>query len=800
MRNFAKYFKGSSLLNLLGMTVAFAALYILLVQVHYDLGYNRQIKDVERVYIMATPSWFSDGQYQVTLNRPLQKAILEQAGMVESWGVAYIGGDGKNYIRVGNGEEAREYQIGFSQLTRGALDVFGFNPVVGTFNGMEKDETVAISESAAKLMGVGVGDAIYVGPKSKEPMTIVAVYEDMPMNSDLNNIHALFCYQLETSGMEDFSEWSYNHFVKLNTPDSKEAFEAHAKKVVEEFWRARMESAPESVKGSVSQSEIDDQINRSMVTLLPFGEMYYNTQIYAPAGRSGNKTTTITLLVVAILIVAVTLINFVNFFFAQVPMRIKGVNTRKILGSSRGELVGKMMVESGVLVLISLCAAVAVVVLFKSSTYANLISCTLEFGQNIPVICMTIGAALLITLASSIYPALYATSFAPAMALKGCLGTSQKGKAFRYALVCFQFAISIAFVTSAMFVKRQHSFMMNYDMGFNKEYLLTASIGVADSERDAFSDELLKSPHIKDVAWAAGPLVNSSRMGWGRTFKGQQINIDSYPVSWNFLRFMGIDVVEGRDFTQADEQSEHGVFIFNKIAKEKYGFTLEDKLNGHSAATEIAGFCEDFQFRPLQYELNPFAFYIFGKNPWWDLTHLYVRTVPGAPFKEVESAIKDVILKFNPGANVSEYRVRFFDEELGRQYRKEQQLTTMVTLFTVLAIIISLMGVFGLVMFETQYRRKEIGVRRVHGSSVVDILRMFNMKFAKMLLVAFVIAAPVTLRIIDYWYSTFAHSATISVWVFMVAFLLVAAIVFLVVTVGSFRAATENPVNSLKSE
>lgn len=799
MRNFAKYFKGSSLLNLLGMTVAFAALYILLVQVYYDLGYNKQIKDVERVYIMATPSWFSDGQYQVNLNRPLQKAILEQAGMVESWGVAYIGGDGKNYTQVGEGDDARKYQIGTSQLTRGALDVFGFNPVVGSFDGMEKEETVAISESAAKLMGVGIGDAICIG-SNKSPKTVVAVYEDMPMNSDLNNIHIFFCNQLEESGIENFSEWSYNHFVKLNSPDSKEAFEVHAKNVVEEFWRARMESAPESVRSSVTQSEIDDQINRCMVTLLPLEDMYYNKQIYSPAGRSGNKTTTITLLIVAILIVAVTLINFVNFFFAQVPMRIKGVNTRKILGSSRGELVGKMMVESGVLVFISLCAAVAVVVLFKGSTYARLISCTLEFGQNIPVICMTIGSALLITLASSIYPALYATSFAPAMALKGCLGTSQKGKAFRYALVCFQFAISIAFVTSAMFVKRQHTFMMNYDMGFNKEYLLTASIGVSDSDRDAFSDELLKSPLIKDVAWAAGPLVNSSRMGWGRTFKGEQINLDSYPVSWNFLRFMGIDVVEGRDFTQADEQSEHGVFIFNKIAKEKYGLTLEDKLNGHSAATEIAGFCEDFQFRPLQYELNPFAFYIFGKNPWWELTHLYVRTVSGAPFKEVEAAIKDVILKFNPGANVSEYRVRFFDEELGQQYRKEQQLTTMVTLFTVLAIIISLMGVFGLVMFETQYRRKEIGVRRVHGSSVVDILRMFNMKFAKMLLVAFVIAAPVTLRIIDYYYSTFAHSATISIWVFLVAFLLVAAIVFVVVTVGSFRAATENPVNSLKSE
>ena len=207
MKKLTKYFKGSSLLNLLGMTVAFAALYILLVQVHYDLGYNKQIKDAERIYIMATPSWFEEGQYQVDLNRPLQKAILEQAGMVESYGVAYIGGDGKNYTQVGEGEDARKFKIGTSQLTRGALDVFGFKPVVGNFDGMDKEETVAISEKAAKVMGVGVGDAIRLG-SNKTPKTIVAVYEDMPMNSDLNNIQILFCNYLETDSMEDFSQWS----------------------------------------------------------------------------------------------------------------------------------------------------------------------------------------------------------------------------------------------------------------------------------------------------------------------------------------------------------------------------------------------------------------------------------------------------------------------------------------------------------------------------------------------------------------------------------------------------------------
>ncbi len=794
-----KLFKGSGILNLLGMIVAFAALYILLVQVYYDLGYNRQIKDKERIYIMATPSWFAKGQYQVNLNRPLQKAILESAGMVESYGVAYIGGDGKNYTRVGKGEDAREYQIGTSQLTRGALDVFGFTPVVGTFDGMDKQETVAISEKAAKLMGVGVGDAIYVG-KGKEPMTIVAVYEDMPMNSDLNNIQILFCNYLETESMEDFSQWSYHHFVKLNSPDSKEAFEAHAKKVVEEFWKARIESAPEVAKAELTQSIINEQISRCIVTLLPFEDMYYSKQIYSPAGRSGNKTTTLTLLIVSILIVAITLINFVNFFFAQVPMRIKGINTRKILGSSRGTLVGRLMLESGVLVAISLCGAVAVVLLFKSSTYANLISCTLAFGENLPVVGITILAALLMTVASSVYPALYITSFPPALALKGTMGTSKKGQIFRYTLIVFQFAVSIGFVISAILVKQQHTFMMNYDMGFNKEYLLTASLGVSTADRDAFSDELLKSPLIKDVAWAAGPLVNTSRMGWGRSLRGEQINLDSYPVSWNFLRFMGIDVVEGRDFTPADEQSEYGVFIFNQVAKNKYGLTLEDKISGHNGETEIAGFCKDFQFRPLQYEQNPFAFYIFGKHPWWDLNHLYIRTQEGAQFSQVDAAVKDVILKFNPGANVSGTILKFFDEELGKQYTKEKQLSILVTLFTLLAIVISLMGVLGLSIFETQYRRKEIGVRRVHGSSVVEILKMFNIKFLKLLLAGFVVAAPISLRVMDYYYSTFAYSAPITIWVFLLALLIVAVIVCTVVTIASLKAATENPVSSLRSE
>lgn len=792
-------FKGSGVLNLLGMTVAFASLYILVVQVYHDLTYNKQINDSQRVFIMAVPSWFTEGNYKMGMNRPLSRMIANQSSVVESYGVARINLDNKNSVFVGEQENHKEYMVGISELTRGALDVFGFTPVAGSFDGMEKEETVAISEKSADLMGVGIGDAVIL-PGSNTPRTVVAVYEDMPLNSDLGNVEVVFCNHLEKSGVDNWSEWGYNNYVKLASKEDKEAFEEDARKIVQKQIREELaRNAPSSY--TITEEDINEYINRSTVALIPLEDLYFAENLDNRSGRGGNRTTTLTLLAVAILIVVITLINFVNFFFAQVPMRIKGVNTRKILGSSRGALVVGIMMESGMLVAVSLGAAVAVVTLFKSSTYANLISCSLAFPDNLPAISIAVGVALVMTLASSIYPALYITSFPPALAVKGSLGMNAKGKNFRYALIALQFVISISFVICAISIKRQHSFMMNYDMGFNKEYLLTADVPVeSNSARETITTELLKSPHISDVAWAAGPLVNTTRMSWGRAFKDGQIGFDSYPVSWNFLRFMGIKVVEGRDFTESDEVSENGVFIFNQIAKNKFGLTLDDRITGHRDVTEIAGFCEDFQFRPLQYELTPFALYVFGKEPWWQTTHLYLRCAAGSSVSDVTAAVRETILGYSPNYPAEKLEVHFFDRELGYMYQKEKNLTVMVTMFTVIAIIISLMGVLGLVIFETQYRRKEIGVRRVHGSTIIDILKMFNMKFVKLLLGCFIVAAPVSWLIVDYYYSTYAYSAPISVWVFTGAFLLVAAIVSATVTVGSLRAATENPVNSLRSE
>ena len=265
---------------------------------------------------------------------------------------------------------------------------------------------------------------------------------------------------------------------------------------------------------------------------------------------------------------------------------------------------------------------------------------------------------------------------------------------------------------------------------------------------------------------------------------------------------MGVEVVEGRDFLPSDEKGD-GAIILNEYAKRKYNLSLEDKIAWNGKATPTTGFCRDFHFEPLHYESEAFAFYICDseiQNRYFVTPHLTVRTIENADIKSVFDAIRTTTDKILPDYGGNKVKINFFDEELGENYEKEQQLATTISLFTLLAIIISLMGVLGLVIFETQYRRKEIGIRRVNGATVREILLMFNRKFVVIVAICFIIAAPISYFITDYYYSTFAYRAPIHWWVFVVALLAVLFVTTLVVTLATFRTASANPVEALRTE
>ena len=314
-------------------------------------------------------------------------------------------------------------------------------------------------------------------------------------------------------------------------------------------------------------------------------------------------------------------------------------------------------------------------------------------------------------------------------------------------------------------------------------------------------EESLKSnPQIIDVTWAAGNLLATERMGWGRDWKGDVINFQCYPVAYDFPEFMEIDITEGRTFRESDHNSENGVFIFNETARRQYGMTLEDKVSGHKDDAEIAGFCEDFSFTTLKEEVAPFALYIFGNDPWWQLSTAFIRVAAGADYKEVMSHIGTVLSKWEGRVSTDEWNIMFFDENINWTYRKEESLSQLISLFTLIAIIISLMGVFGLVMFETQYRRREIALRRVNGATVQEILAMFCSRFVKIVLVCFAVAAPISWVIVDRYLATFAHRCPMHWWVFALALVAVLAVTIGVVVIRSWKAATADPADALKTE
>ena len=740
---------------------------------------------------------FSNNAYSIWVNRPMSEAIIDAVPSVEAGGCATIRDGGEVSVRLG--EEQSSVELRVTSFSKPAIDVFGFELVAGNLDNWISYTDAVMSESAAKRLGLQVGDHFQYGYWNWNDATVAAIYKDMPVNSDLSSFD--FILNMGDMAMDDWNQWGYNYFIKLVKGADVKDFEEAAAKIACDSW---IKSCNIKDQNLTEEEEIKLEESKRIMSprLMLLTDNYFADNVGHP-GKSGNRTTTITLLVIAIFVMVIAFINYINFFFAMVPLRLRSINTRKILGSSRLQLVLSFVGESVLMVVMALGLAVAVVTLFRQSTLASLIDTSLDFGQNWGVVALTVVLALLISVAASIYPALFATSFNPAFALKGTLGTTQKGKAFRIGLIGLQFTVSIVLIICAIFVHQQRNFMMEHDMGFNKEYLLQSHVTwELATNRETVESRLKNDAAVKDIAWGDGPFVANSRMTWNRQFNGESVHWQVYPVSWNFLRFMGIDIVEGRDFTPADEQSENGVYIINETAHKMYGITTEDRIQGHTNnPTEIAGICKDFNFSALREEIGPFAFYVYGKEPWSPCCRLFIRTEAGIDTQALIDRTIKTINELDPAMDDGfSVWVNPFEKAIENQYKKEQNLSQLVNLFTILAIVISLMGVFGLVMFETEHRRKEIGIRRVHGATVQQILAMFNSRFVKIVLVCFVIAVPVSIVIMRRYLEGFAYQVPLYIWVFAIALMAVLAVTIAVVTLRSLRAATVNPVKSLRSE
>jgi len=807
IRNFLtllRRYTTSSVLNIVGMAVAFAAVYLIAVQVKFDLSYNRVIPNSERIYRLEYPGWDNEmNRWEIWWNRQYPDKLAAICPEVEAAGSIDVMPHSRyqDEYSIKRNATIENFTISVAGAEPEGLAVFPFEMLAGRLEDLKTEDDLIISESTAKRFNLSVGDGLYYGRGAQNGAirTIVAIYKDFPKPSSISM--PMGYVLLEPQEQTSENDWQDSYYIRLQKGTDVEEIEQRMAQFVVDEGR----------KNGLSEEELKLEMARVTPRLTPINELYFIDD--APVeGYRGSRTTTYTLIAIAVLILVISFINFVNFFFALIPSRIRAVNNYKIFGAPTAKLRLNFLVETVGLILVSLFGAAVIVVLFADTPLKEYISTSVAIDENWLLAGAIALGVILFGVVVSLYPAWYITKFSPAFVIKGDFAASRAGRILRYTLVGVQYTISIALIICSIFVYRQHQYMLSCNMGFDRENLLSVEVPweavnpdvegyqLDYTKRDILLDRLTQNPQIKGVAFGDIQLVSNAEGAWSRPLDGgDPVSFMIHGVSWNFLKVMGIEIVEGRDFLPSDEDTDTGAMIFNQTSVEKYGLTLESKIPGHvhSLYANIVGFCKDFNFKSANWNIEPFAFIVHGHYGWSMPRHTYIRTVAGADIAEVRKFVFDTLMEIAPNADPEKIKIQFFEQELELLYQVEDKLSTLVTLFSFLSIVISIIGVFGLVLFETQYRRREIGIRRVHGASVGGILQMFNRKYLYIVAACSAVAIPVSYYIIDQWMQQYVYRTPMSWWVYALAVGVILLITIVTVSLRSWSAANENPTQSI---
>ncbi|OYU94356.1 MAG: cell division protein FtsX [Bacteroidetes bacterium B1(2017)] len=628
--------------------------------------------------------------------------------------------------------------------------------------------------------------------------TVTGIIEKMPTNS---HFHFDLLASMASNPLAKNESWlqgQYYTYITLNNGVDLKNIEAKIRATTNKHL------APElKAKMGMSLEESISKGNRFGLALQPLLNIHLQSDLRGELEQGGSLKTVTIFGAVALFMLLIACINFMNLSTASASKRVKEIGMRKVLGSAKSQLVNQFLSESFISTVFAMLLGVGIFSLCLPF-FNQLANKHIEISSlfNLKYISILGIVTLIIGILSGAYPAFFMSSFNTLKALKNRF-TNSGSKGVRSSLVVFQFAISATLIIGTLVVNQQMNYIQNKDVGYNRKSLIVLrEAGFLGNNLDAFRNELKNDVRVKSITKSAfvpaGPTDSNMQGVMKANDPTQRIRIKQYGIDEEYIPTLGMKLISGRNFTKATDENTLNVII-NETAIKSIGLpqnpigkTIKMPANsdGKSPIITVVGVIKDFHARSLREPIEPL---IMKYNPYFSL-------IIKAEDKDIPSLIKSMESRWNAFGTGEAFNYAFLDELYNETYLREANMNSILRIFAILTIFVACLGLFGLVTFTTEQRFKEIGIRKVLGSSVPQIVGLLSKDFLKLIVVSFLIAFPLGYYVMQNWLQDFEYRTELQWWVFVVAGLVTVLIAFLTISYRSIQAALMNPVKSLKTE
>ncbi|MEP6952076.1 MAG: ABC transporter permease [Ginsengibacter sp.] len=788
LRNLSRH-KGYAAINITGLVLGLSAFWLIALYVADELSYDRYNTNADRIVRVVQHASWDGGNLNIALSSaPFAPALKTAYPEIED--AVRIDPEGGGIITY-NEKKIKANDVIFAD--NNLFKIFTYRFLFGDAStAFSKPQSIVLNESLAeKLFGAAdnaINRIIYFD--NHDGNIVTGVIADIPGNSHL---HFSAVRQLPANYTEG---WQNSHLYTYLLLKSSTNYKELEKKL------------PQFAAKTIQK---DMGVKDYRMELQPLTSIHLHSNLDYEISPNSSISRVYIFIAIGLLILIIAIINYMNLSTSRSSSRVREVGVRKAIGSGRGHLAGMFITEAVLVTIIAAVIAVFIVnitiPLFNGLSGKQL--SIWRFGVLNTLILLT-GFSLLTGIISGIYPSIFLSRFKTIPALKGQLGNMTGNIAFRKSLVIFQFVITVVMIIGSVTIYRQLQYSLHADLGFNKDQVLTFHINNRNvrGQIPALKAQLLQSPLIKGVAAAGNPIGNNDLGSYGYRFerndgsisdnskKVQEIMVDA-----DYLKTMEIKLLNGRNFSDAIPADQFGSVLVNETMVKESGWKepvgmqlLKVNNDGKSASAKVIGVVKDFHTYSLQHKVEPLVMIMPPNTKEQD--NLYVKIAKGK-ITDGLAYLNKVYAQFDKTDPV-EYN--FLDQNFAKQYESEVKQGRIAFIFSILAILIACLGLFGLATFTAQQRTKEIGIRKVLGASVTNIVQMLSADFIKLVLIATMIAIPIGWITMNNWLQDFAYRINMDWWIFAVAGISALLIALITVSFQAIKAAVANPVESLRTE